>query len=37
MTMASDIRGDIVHTDERSKELEERYESYEVYDNAARR
>jgi hypothetical protein len=34
MTMASDIRGDIVHTDERLKELEERYEGYEVYDNA---
>jgi sporulation protein YlmC with PRC-barrel domain len=32
--IASDARRDIMHTDERLKELEEKYEGYEVYDNA---
>jgi sporulation protein YlmC with PRC-barrel domain len=32
--ITSDARRDIVHTDERLKELEEKYEGYGVYDNA---
>jgi sporulation protein YlmC with PRC-barrel domain len=34
MMIASDARRDIMHTDERLKELEEKYEGYEAYDNA---
>jgi sporulation protein YlmC with PRC-barrel domain len=34
MMIASDARRDIMHTDERMKELEEKYEGYEAYDNA---
>jgi sporulation protein YlmC with PRC-barrel domain len=34
MMIATDARRDIMHTDERLKELEERYEGYEVYDDA---